>query len=195
MSVPVYRKSLACRSPSGMRRFIVASIGLLLCYSMPASAQPAAAKEPLLRLEAGGPTGFVTSTVLSKDGKTLYAAGFDQVVRVWKLNNDGKWNLDPFAFRVPIGPGIRGALNAIALSADGEWLAAAGNGFSGAGLKQVGFVVPVITFRSVFEDMGLVHVWNTRTRTSYVLRGHTGAVIGLAFGPPRGDKPPLLVSA
>src|SRR5262245_35566977 len=133
-----------------MRCFIVSLVGFVLLLSNPVSAQPPAAKEPLLRLEAGGPTGFVTTTVLSEDGKTLYAAGFDQVVRVWKLNNKGEWVLDPFAFRVPIGPGVRGALNTLAVSSDGQWVATGGNGFTAAGLKQVGFVVPVVTFRSIF---------------------------------------------
>src|SRR5262249_10441202 len=189
-----------------MRRFMVPAVCLALLGSSHVSAQPAAppgGKEPLLRLEAGGPTSFVSATVMSEDGKTLYAAGFDQVVRVWKLNNQGQWVLDPFAFRVPIGPGVKGAINTLALSADGTWLAAAGNGFAsaGAGLKQVGFVVPVVTFPSLFLDIGVIHVWNTKDRSVRVLRGHAGAVLGLAFGPPRKektadgkDKAPLLLS-
>ena len=181
-----------------MRRYIVGFGILALMISGRVSAQPPAPpapKEPLLRLEAGGPTSFVSATAMSADGKTLYAAGFDQVVRVWKLNNQGEWTLDPFAFRVPIGPGVRGAINTLALSADGQWLAAAGNGFAAAGIKQIGFVVPVVTFRSLFLDIGVIHVWNTKDRTVRVLRGHAGAVLGLTFGPNREGKAPLLLSA
>src|SRR5262245_29326173 len=62
----------------------------LLTFSPLGLAQPPVLppgdKEPVLRLEAGGPTGFVTALTFSPDGKTLYAAGFDKVVRVWNLN-------------------------------------------------------------------------------------------------------------
>ena len=50
-----------------------------------AQVPPPSDKEPVLRLEAGGPTSFVTSLAFGADGKTLYAAGFDKVVRVWNL--------------------------------------------------------------------------------------------------------------
>ena len=43
---------------------------------------PPADGKPILQLEAGGPTAAVTALVFSDDGKTLYAAGLDKVVRV-----------------------------------------------------------------------------------------------------------------
>src|SRR5260370_42587956 len=104
----------------------------------PKPAPPAPVDDrPLLRLEAGGPTTFVTSLAFSPDGQTLYAAGFDKVVRVWKLQ-DGKFTLDKVSYRVPIGPGLNGAINAIALSPDGTLLAAAGRGVmrGEAGFRQ-----------------------------------------------------------
>src|SRR5436309_3021316 len=80
---------------------------------------PAGDREPLLRLEAGGPTSFVTSLVFSPDGRRLYAAGFDKVVRVWTLNaKTGQFELDRASYRIPIGPGSDGAINAVALSPD-----------------------------------------------------------------------------
>src|SRR5258707_15581588 len=86
--------------------------------------------KPLLRLEAGGPTSNVTSLAFSPDGKTLYVAGFDKVVRAWTWNAaKATFELDDQgAFRVPIGPGLDGAINALALSEDGFWLAAGGFG-------------------------------------------------------------------
>ncbi len=36
---------------------------------------PPGEKEPLVRLEAGGPTSFVTALTFSPDGKLLYAGG------------------------------------------------------------------------------------------------------------------------
>src|SRR5712692_6533636 len=99
-----------------MRRIIVASVGLAL----------------------------VSTAAMTADGKKLYAAGYDQVVRAWSLSDKGEWSLDAFAFRVPIGPGLRGAINAVAVSADGLWLAAAGNGVVDAGFRQAGFIVPAV---------------------------------------------------
>src|SRR5215470_15243314 len=65
---------------------------------------PPGDKEPVLRTEPGGPTSLVTALTLSGDGKRLYAAGFDKVVRVWALGADGRFALDKAAYRVPIGP-------------------------------------------------------------------------------------------
>src|SRR5687768_4475246 len=99
---------------------------LLAAAASPSSAQknqPAPGDlKPILRLEAGGPTSTVTALAFSPDGGTLYAAGFDKVVRAWALNDKtGRFELRPEVyFRVPIGPGTRGAVNALALSDDGK---------------------------------------------------------------------------
>src|SRR5439155_26954699 len=61
---------------------------------------PPGEKEPLLRLEAGGPTSYVTALAFSPDGKLLYAGGWDKVVRVWRLGGQGKFSLDRVAYRV-----------------------------------------------------------------------------------------------
>jgi len=129
----------------------VGAAGLSLCgphavvrAQAPKPAAPAQADDrPLLRLEAGGPTTFVTSLAFSPDGQTLYAAGFDKVVRVWKLQ-DGQFTLDKVSYRVPIGPGLNGSINAIALSPDGTLLAAAGKGVrrGEAGFRQEGMSCP-----------------------------------------------------
>src|SRR5437868_11446968 len=87
-------------------------------FAAPVLGQEKNEAKPLLRLEAGGPTSNVTSLAFSPDGKTLYVAGYDKVVRVWRWNAGmAKFELDEaISFRVPIGPGIDGAINAIALS-------------------------------------------------------------------------------
>src|SRR5713226_3965614 len=99
-----------------------------LC-AVQAQAQPA--PEPLLRLEADGPTAYVTSLAFDpRDGKTLYAAGFDKVIRAWTLDEKtGDFVINrAAAFRVPIGPELQGVINSMVVSPDGEWLAAAGSG-------------------------------------------------------------------
>jgi WD40 repeat protein len=157
-------------------------------------------KEPLLRLEAGGPTSDVTALALSPDGQTLYAAGWDKVVRVWKRDAvSGEFVPQRTSYRVPLGPGLHGAINALALSADGQWLAVGGLGvFRGqSGFRLPGVVVPAAAMTPEMRaDEGTIYVFSTaRPGQARELRGHHGPVLALAFvqQPPR--QAPLLVSA
>ncbi|HLJ95302.1 MAG TPA: hypothetical protein VKU02_19140 [Gemmataceae bacterium] len=161
---------------------------------------PPGEKEPLLRLEAGGPTSYVTALAFSSDGQLLYVGGWDKVVRVWRLNNQGQFVLEPGAYRVPLGPGLAGAINSLALSEDGNWLAVAGLGvFRGAaGFRQRGWIMPsdgTLT-PTMRRDEGTIYVFNTAKPTDVrILRGHLGPVVALAFAPASPGKPPILVSA
>src|SRR5262249_19942798 len=106
-----------------MNRRLGLGVLFVLCaaraYAPDEAPLPPGDAKPVLQLEAGGPTAAVTAMVFSKDGRTLYAAGLDKVVRVWEQDDDKKatWALKR-AFRVPIGPGVSGAINALALSPD-----------------------------------------------------------------------------
>ena len=44
----------------------------------------------ILRLDGGGPTARVTAMAFSPDGRRLYAAGYDKVVRFWEWDATGK---------------------------------------------------------------------------------------------------------
>ncbi len=79
-------------------------------------------EEPIFRLEADGPSSLVTGLAFAPDGQTLYVAGWDKIVRVWTLDRaEGKFKLDrPATFRVPIGPGLDGAINSLAVSSDAQ---------------------------------------------------------------------------
>jgi WD40 repeat protein len=156
--------------------------------------------EPLLRLEAGGPTSDVTALALAPDGQTLYAAGWDKVVRVWKRDaRTGEFVPQRISFRVPIGPGLHGAVNALALSADGRWLAVGGLGvFRGqAGFRLPGLVVPAAGLTpSMREDEGAIFIFDTSNPgAARELRGHRGPVLGLVFVHQDAKLAPLLVSA
>ena len=140
---------------------------------------PPGEKEPFLRLEPGGPTSAVNSLAFSPNGRRLYAAGGDKVVRVWQLAN-GEFKLDLNAYRVPIGPGFNGALNAIALSPDGRWLAAGGLGTvrGGSGFRDLGIVLDqegTLT-PEMRQDRGIIYLFDVRTGAVRLLRGHAGEI-------------------
>ena len=52
----------------------------------PQPALLANAQEPIFRLEADGPSSLVTGLDFAPDGLTLYVAGWDKTVQVWKLD-------------------------------------------------------------------------------------------------------------
>src|SRR5438128_7247415 len=87
------------------------ALSFVLCFAGSAALaqQPAllpSDKLPVLQVEAGGPTASVTALAFRADGRALYAAGFDKVVRVWALNDDQRFVLNTTAYRVPLGPGL-----------------------------------------------------------------------------------------
>src|SRR5262249_10698027 len=127
-----------------------------------------------------------------------YEAGFDKVVRVWTLDPaTGRFVLDRAAYRVPIGPGYDGAINALALSPDENWLAVGGLGAGGGrgGFPPSGVVASSKSMSNAMRlDEGTIYLFHTKKRDIRRLRGHRGAVLALAFAPAHQGKAPLLVS-
>jgi WD40 repeat protein len=182
-------------------RLIVGSLTLAVFLSLlpdgSQAALPRLGGKPVPQLDAGGPSAAVVSLAFSEDGQALYVAGLDKVVRVWALEK-GQF-VARTSYRVPIGPGNIGAVNAVAISPDGAWLAMAGRApMQGeAGFSRGGTIIPA-AFRSPeqAQDAGVIYVTRTgNPGAGKVLRGHRGEVRALAFAPASKGKPPLLVSA
>ena len=119
-----------------------------------------------MRVETGGPTSLVTQLAFSPDGKTLYAGGWDKVIHAWQLDEKGEFVADSTqSIRVPVGPGLFGAINTLAVSDDGKWIACGGKGVfrNLAGFRQTGFIVPTLGAMDAemqLQDMGLIYVFN-----------------------------------
>lgn len=153
---------------------------------------------PLLRLETSGPRNYVSGLAFSPDGRQLYATGWDKAVQVWNLREDRQYVYSSGAtLRIPTGAGPFGRQNALALSANGNWLAVAGQGHSRQvpGEKNTGWVLPAGNLSQMAQlDTGTIYVFNTVTRTTALLRGHRGPVQALTFVENSRANPPELVS-
>ncbi len=170
--------------------------------AIPESPLPPGEEEPIFRLETSGATSLVTGLAFAPDGSSLYAAGWDKIVRVWTLD-PARGAFEPNAratYRVPIGPGLDGVINSLALSSDGEVLAVAGQGLmrGTAGFRRPGHFVPLTAISEAMQrDQGLICVFHTRGIPPRVglLRGHRGPVLALALTPNEPGRPLVLASA
>jgi WD40 repeat protein len=152
----------------------------ILVAALGAVALPAG--EPVLRLESQAPLSLVTSTTFGPDSR-LYVAGFDKVVRSWRFDGQKGWR-PATSYRVPIGPGIAGALNDVAISNDGRWLATGGNGWF---RKMADFRTDgVLLGRNVLDlesrrEQGAVYLFDRPANASSPLTHHAGPVVALSF--------------
>ena len=83
---------------------------------------PDAKLRPLLTLDAGGHSAFISKVFITPDGDKVITVGEDKAVRVWDIQSGDTIN----TFHLPAGPGDEGSLLAAALSASGKRLAVAG---------------------------------------------------------------------
>ena len=95
-----------------------AVIATMVVAASLASAQESAQ----LVVDPQGPVGTIYDMVVTPDGSEIITVGVDKIPRVW----DAKTGELKRSIRIPIGGGKTGALNAVAISSDGRWLAMAG---------------------------------------------------------------------
>ncbi|MCO6456713.1 MAG: hypothetical protein J5I93_15550 [Pirellulaceae bacterium] len=189
-----------------MRAAPLALAGILWLVAQPAAAQPAAdgqpaggGPQPILRVDPGGPSSFVTSLAFGPQAQTLFAAGWDKLTRAWTVDDQQRFEPAPAqALRVPLGPGRSGQLNAVAVSPDARWIAVAGVGNiqSGvAGFRDLGRILPTAAGMTgpMRLDEGTIYLFDRTAGRTTELRGHLGPVLALAFAEQPG--PAVLASA
>jgi WD40 repeat protein/serine/threonine protein kinase len=148
----------------------------------------ASAGEEIAALPCTG--GGARAVAFSPDAGRLAAAGADGVVRVWEVP----------AGREVAALRCRGAIHAVAFSPDGGRLAAGGDegvvfvwdaasgrehpalGRRGAPIYAVAFSPDGRCLATACRDEA-IRIWDSDGRLVRTLRGHAGAVRGLAYGP------------
>src|SRR5262249_14447173 len=156
-------------------RLLTLACVIALVTSVAHAESPAAgtaSQQPILRIEAGGPTSYVSALAFSPDGRTLYAAGFDKIVRAWTVNDQGQFALGRETYRLPVGAGLYGAINALAVSPDGRWLAVGGKGaIRGAGDPRSPGIMWHGRTKEMREDEGTIFLFDRKTQNVKSLRG------------------------
>jgi WD40 repeat protein len=78
--------------------------------------------EPILRLETGMHTAAIKRIASDAQGRWVVSASEDKTLRLW----DARTGDLRQTYRVPVGKGLEGRLDAVAMSPDGDWIAAGG---------------------------------------------------------------------
>ena len=116
-----------------------------------------AAEKPLLQIDSGGHKALIMDVVFTPDGRYLVSASDDKLIRVWDL----KTGRTVRTLRGQLGAGHEGKIFAMALSPDGQWLAAGG-----------------------YPSRWGIRLYDFPTgKLVALLKGHTNVVYSLAFSP------------
>lgn len=143
-----------------------ALLAALLAVMLPAL--PAAAADALgfyLDLDTGGHRATIRALAATPDGETIVSASEDKTIRVW----DWRSGQTVRTLRGQIGPGSEGKFYALAVSPDGQTIAAGGHFGPGLGDRP-----PYGDIRLFDPNSG---------RLTGVLKGFDYAVYSLAFSP------------
>lgn len=185
-----------------MRTYLTAALFAVTLPGLAVSQEPPlppAERTPVLVLDHAGPHAPVAALAFSPDASTLYVGGYDKLVRRYALVG-GKY-VARDALRVPLGTGNAGAVNAVAVSPDGKWVAVAGRAPI-RGESFSGQVDGVVTRTSTLSpqlkrDFGVVYLFDAANpqQGGKVLRGMESEVRAVAFANPAPAGGHALVTA
>ena len=113
---------MASSSRANRSRLLLSALLLALTPGIAGAGTAGPPQEPILRIEAGGPTGAVAHVSVDAAGTLVAAASYDKTVRLYSLPDD----IERAVLRPPIGAREEGELYAVALSPDGKTVFAAG---------------------------------------------------------------------
>lgn len=159
---------------------------------------PPAERTPILVLNHAGPPAPVTCLAFSPDGSTLYVGGLDKLVRRYILQGGQFVAAEPL--RVPVATGLAGAVNSVAVSPDGKWVAVAGRapvrGEMWSGTDDGISINTRFLSKTMKQDFGVVYLFDpANPQGGRVIRGPESAVLSLAFANPAPAKGHCLITA
>lgn len=113
-------------APVGLLGWLAAFLLIALCLATPGAAQ-SASEDPVLRIETFQHSSPIRDADVDAEEKLFVTASYDRTVRVWAITKEAG---NPFRLerilRPPIGRGDEGKLYAVAVSPDGQYVAAGG---------------------------------------------------------------------
>ena len=148
-----------------MMRLIIVFILCIIQLNFLGLPASAAEYSPRLVLDTGGHMTTIKKVAFTPDSKQLVSVSKDKTIRVWDLQTGKTQRI----IRGEIGPVSEGMIYAMALSADGKWLAVGGYITSKSKNNRLNVPIRVYDFAS--------------GKLVKLLDGHISAVTGLAFSP------------
>ena len=163
-----------------LQRFVLLLTFVSVCaaFSVPPvrAAEPPA--EPMLRIETGMHTAMIRRISVDAKNRWLVTSSEDKTVRVWELASGRLLQI----LRPPHGPGDEGKLYSVAMSPDGETIAAAGwTGYNWERINYI-YIFQRATGRMVHRITGLQDVINHLTFSP------DGRWLGAALGVGKGVR-------